>query len=129
MGQMLILQSSFVNSPRHLHVFTQDAYIYIRNYGRPDLFMTITCNPAWLEITRELIPSHNSTDSDDLTNLTARVFRIKVQKIVALLTKVKILGGICKVLSVLDRVAKKRFASRALTAVVDGNVLTKLTKS
>lgn len=94
MGQMVILPSSFVNSPRHLHEFTQYAYIYVRNYGRPELFMTITCNPAWPEITRELIPSHNSTDRDDLTNLTARVFRIKVQKIVALLTKGKILSGI-----------------------------------
>lgn len=24
---------------------TQDAMTYVRNYGRPDLFMTFTCNP------------------------------------------------------------------------------------
>ncbi|GFS64965.1 helitron_like_N domain-containing protein [Trichonephila clavipes] len=49
----------------------------------------MTCNPAWPEITRELIPGQNSADRHDLT---ARVFKVKVQKLVALLTKGKIFG-------------------------------------
>ncbi|GFW30259.1 ATP-dependent DNA helicase [Trichonephila clavipes] len=44
----------------------------------------MTCNPAWPEITRELIPGQISTDRHDLT---IRVFKVKVQKLVALLTK------------------------------------------
>ncbi|GFX79541.1 ATP-dependent DNA helicase [Trichonephila clavipes] len=84
LGQMVILPSSFVNSARYLHEYTQDAFTYVRNYGRPDLFITMTCNPAWPEITRELIPGQNSTDRHDLT---ARVFKVKVKKLVALLTK------------------------------------------
>ncbi|GFV33801.1 ATP-dependent DNA helicase [Trichonephila clavipes] len=43
----------------------------------------MTCNPAWPEITRELIPGQNSTDGHDLA---VRVFKVKVQKLVALLT-------------------------------------------
>jgi len=27
----------------------------VRNKGKPDLFVTFTYNPAWLEITRELL--------------------------------------------------------------------------
>ncbi|GFT77464.1 uncharacterized protein TNCV_304151 [Trichonephila clavipes] len=45
----------------------------------------MTCTPVWPEITRELIPGQNSTDRHDLT---ARVFKVKVQKLVSLLTKV-----------------------------------------
>ncbi|XP_061385321.1 uncharacterized protein LOC133320740 [Danaus plexippus] len=89
LGQLVILPSSFVNSPRYLHEYTQDAFTYVRNYGRPDLFITMTCNPAWPEITKELIPGQNATDRHDLT---ARLFKIKVQKLVALLTKGKIFG-------------------------------------
>ncbi|GFT78626.1 ATP-dependent DNA helicase [Trichonephila clavipes] len=90
LGQMVILPSSFVNSARYLHEYTQDAFTYVRNYGRPDLFITMTCNPAWPEITRELIPGQNSTDKHDLT---AREFKVKVQKFVALLTKAPEDGG------------------------------------
>lgn len=89
-GQMVILPSSVVNSPRYLHEYTQDAFAYVRTYGRPDLFVTFTCNPGWVEITNELMPGQNSkTDRHDLT---ARVFRIKVQKLVSLITKGKIYG-------------------------------------
>ncbi|GFX23965.1 helitron_like_N domain-containing protein [Trichonephila clavipes] len=42
---------------------------------------------AWPEITRELIPGKNSTDRHDLTS---RVFKVIVQKLVDLLTKGKI---------------------------------------
>ncbi|GFV35913.1 helitron_like_N domain-containing protein [Trichonephila clavipes] len=63
--QMVILPSSFVNSARYFHEYTQDAFTYVRNYGRPNLFITMTCNPALPEITRELIPGQNSTDRHD----------------------------------------------------------------
>ncbi|XP_075125698.1 uncharacterized protein LOC142198565 [Leptodactylus fuscus] len=88
-GQIVILPSSVVNSPRYLHEYTQDAFTYVRNYGRPDLFITFTCNSTWPEITRELMPGQQATDRHDLI---ARVFKIKVQKLVALLTKGQIFG-------------------------------------
>ncbi|CAK1590210.1 unnamed protein product [Parnassius mnemosyne] len=56
LGKMVILPSSFVNSPRYLHEYTQDAFAYVRTYGRPDLFVTFTCNPIWKKITEELMP-------------------------------------------------------------------------
>ncbi|GFV10966.1 helitron_like_N domain-containing protein [Trichonephila clavipes] len=52
LGQMVILPSSFVDSVRYLHEYTQDAFTYGPNYGRPDLFITMTCNHACREITR-----------------------------------------------------------------------------
>jgi len=38
-GQRVILPSSFVGGPRYMHQRKQDAMVYVRNYGRPDLFV------------------------------------------------------------------------------------------
>ena len=34
----------------------QDAMAIVRVKGPPDAFVTVTCNPNWIEITRELLP-------------------------------------------------------------------------
>ncbi|GBP09456.1 hypothetical protein EVAR_91551_1 [Eumeta japonica] len=39
-------------SPRYLHEKIQDAMTYVRNYGRPDLFVTFTCNLNGLKLKR-----------------------------------------------------------------------------
>jgi len=30
-----------------MHEYVQDAMTYVRAYGRPDLFITFTCNLTW----------------------------------------------------------------------------------
>ena len=67
-----------------MHERTQDAMTYVRNYGRPDLFITFTCNPLWPEITDSLMVAQKSHDRHDII---ARVFRQKVIKLMDLLTK------------------------------------------
>ncbi|GFV20704.1 helitron_like_N domain-containing protein [Trichonephila clavipes] len=54
LGRMAILPSTFTGSPRHMLEYAQDAMTYVRAYGRPDLFVTFTCNPTWNEI-KELL--------------------------------------------------------------------------
>ncbi|GBN93109.1 hypothetical protein AVEN_105720-1 [Araneus ventricosus] len=49
-GKMVILPYTFTGSSRQMHEYAQDAMTYVRSYGRPDLFITFTCNPAWSEI-------------------------------------------------------------------------------
>ncbi|GBP56607.1 hypothetical protein EVAR_80371_1 [Eumeta japonica] len=51
-GQHVILPSSFTGSPRFMNEKSQDAMTYVRKFGRPDLFITFTCNPEWPEIKR-----------------------------------------------------------------------------
>ena len=46
-GQPLILPSSFQGSPRNMLQNYQDAMAIVRKYGKPDFFITITCNPKW----------------------------------------------------------------------------------
>lgn len=53
-GTVVILPSSYTGSPRHMHEYAQDAMTYVQNFGRPDLFITFTCNPKWVEISNNL---------------------------------------------------------------------------
>ncbi|XP_029172029.1 uncharacterized protein LOC114941269 [Nylanderia fulva] len=55
-GNAFILPSSYIGSPRNMQEYIQDAMTYVRHYGRPDLFITFTCNPNWKEIQTLLLP-------------------------------------------------------------------------
>jgi hypothetical protein len=55
-GTRLLLALSFTGSNRYMREQYQDAMAMVRAYGKPDLFVTVTCNPKWQEITRELLP-------------------------------------------------------------------------
>ncbi|CAF1454121.1 unnamed protein product [Rotaria sp. Silwood1] len=89
LGQLVILPSTFTGSPRHMHEYTQDAMTYVRNYGRPDLFVTFTCNPTWEEIQEELLDGQNPSDRHDLL---ARVFKQKLIKLMNIITKSHVFG-------------------------------------
>ena len=97
-GQFVILPSSHTGSPRYMHERTQDAMTYVRKYGRPDLFITFTCNPKWEEIQDQLfqgqLPSHRP-------DIIARAFRQKLLKLMDLLVKGKCFGDvICRMYTV-----------------------------
>ncbi|KAI8430431.1 hypothetical protein MSG28_000708 [Choristoneura fumiferana] len=89
LGQMVVLPSSFIGSPKYMHARTQDAMTYVRYYGRPHLFITFTCNPRWQVIAQQLFPGQKPQDRYDII---ARVFRLKVKKLIDLLVKGKIFG-------------------------------------
>ncbi|CAF2141007.1 unnamed protein product [Rotaria magnacalcarata] len=84
LDQLVILPSTFTRSPRHMHEYTQDAMTYVKNYGRPDLFVTFTRNATWEEIQEELLDGQNPFDRHDLL---ARVFRQKLIKLMNIITK------------------------------------------
>ncbi|KAL4104808.1 hypothetical protein QTP88_020084 [Uroleucon formosanum] len=65
-GRLTVLPSTYIGSPRHMHEYAQDAMTYVRNYGTPDLFITVTCNPKWTEIERELEPGQKPQDRHDI---------------------------------------------------------------
>ena len=45
-GQTVILPATFCGGPRYMFERQQGALVYIRNFGRPDLFITVTTNPT-----------------------------------------------------------------------------------
>ena len=90
LGQLMILPSSFTGSPCHMHEYIQDAMTYARTCGRPDQFISFTCNPKWQEIEAELMPDQTHFDRHDLT---ATVFRQKLIKLKDALTKGHVFGA------------------------------------
>ena len=52
---------------------------------------TLKTNPSWQNVTQELMPGQIATDRHDIV---ARVFCLKVQKLMNVVTKGKIFGGI-----------------------------------
>ena len=90
-GKRCILPSTFTGGPRYMHEKAQDAMAYVRKYGRPDLFITFTCNSKWPEIINHLLPNQHAKDRPDIV---ARVFHQKIRKFSALLSKGKLFGKI-----------------------------------
>jgi len=54
-GKMVILPSIFVGSLRNMLQNYQDAMAIVSKFGKPDLFITMTCNPKWREIEENLL--------------------------------------------------------------------------
>ena len=54
-----------------------DAMAIVVKKGKPDLFITFTCNPNWPEIKDNLYPSQQSHDRPDIV---ARVFKIYLEE-------------------------------------------------
>ena len=66
-----------------------DAMAIVREFGKHSLFITITCNPKWPEITTALLTGQRPEDQPDLM---ARVFHVKLARIVKDLTKDGVFG-------------------------------------
>ncbi|KAK4411806.1 hypothetical protein Sango_0253600 [Sesamum angolense] len=77
-GRHTILPSSFIGSPRDMYQRYQDAMSLVQNFGKPDLFITMTCNPSWEEIQNELKPGQTPQDRPDLLT---RIFRAKFEEL------------------------------------------------
>ncbi|XP_075640438.1 uncharacterized protein LOC142612209 [Castanea sativa] len=77
-GHRTILPSSFVGSPRDMIQRFQDEMSLIQKFGKPDLFIIMTCNPGWEEIQNELLPAQTAQDRPDLL---ARVFESKFEEL------------------------------------------------
>ena len=90
-GQKVVLPSSFPGSPRQLHGLYQDAMAIVATMGKPDLFVTVTSNPSWEEITNALLPGQTHQDRPDLV---ARVFKLKLSAILDEIMKVGVLGKV-----------------------------------
>src|SRR6185437_7317867 len=65
-GQRIILPSSFTGGPRQMHKLYQDGMAIVRVFGKPDLFITVTCNPNWPEIKEALLPGQTAQDRPEL---------------------------------------------------------------
>ncbi|ONM00077.1 hypothetical protein ZEAMMB73_Zm00001d030046 [Zea mays] len=90
-GKQTVLSTSFIGGPRDMRRRYMDAMALVRKFGKPDIFLTMTCNPNWDEIRRELLPGQTPQDRPDLV---VRVFHAKLQELKHRLTKQDILGKV-----------------------------------
>ncbi|XP_028084559.1 uncharacterized protein LOC114285679 [Camellia sinensis] len=69
--------------------------------GFPDLFVTFTCNPNWLEIQQEVehIPNRRT---EDIPDILVRVFRIKLKQLMAYFKNRKFFGKIIANIHVIE---------------------------
>ncbi|KAH7697675.1 hypothetical protein AAVH_35240, partial [Aphelenchoides avenae] len=96
-GKAIILPATYPGSPRYWTNQFEDAMAIVRYYGRPDIFLTMTCNPSWPEV-REVITvtldegeefEEYSTDRPDII---ARVFDMKKDALMAELREGRCFG-------------------------------------
>ena len=69
----------------------QDAMALVQAMGKPNLFITVTCNPDWPEIQNNLLPGQSAQDRPDLT---ARVFNSRLKSITTEIFKKGIFGKV-----------------------------------
>ena len=99
MGHRIILPSTFSGSPREMNQLFQDSLTIVREYGKPDLFITITCNPNWHEIKNELFQGQRPEDRPDLI---ARVFNMKLKEIKKEILNDAIFGKVVAYMDVIE---------------------------
>jgi len=88
-GTKVILPSLFSGDPRQMWQLYHDAMAIVRSCGKPDLFIMITANPKWDAIMNALLPGQTAQERPDLV---ARVFRLKLQARLRLITEKYVFG-------------------------------------
>ena len=90
-GRRIVLPRTFPGGDRDMQRRFLNAMALVQRFGKPDYFITITCNPHWEEITSKLEPGQTPQDRPDLV---ARVYRGKLRSIKDLLIKRKYFGEV-----------------------------------
>ncbi|GJU48830.1 uncharacterized protein Tco_1218385 [Tanacetum coccineum] len=89
LGQRLVLPGTFIGGLRDMKKQFLDAMALVQEDGKPDIFLTMTCNPNWPEIQQELLLGQKAQDRPDLI---ARVFCAKLEDLKECLFKYNLLS-------------------------------------
>ena len=90
-GRKIILPPTITGSPRFYAEKFQDAMAIVRKFGKPTLFITMTCNPDWQEIKDSINPGENAYDRPDITT---RVFKLKNDMLIRDIVQNQIFGPV-----------------------------------
>jgi hypothetical protein len=88
-GQRVILPLSYIGSLRFMKKICQDVIALIRKFRPLTLFITMTANPTWDKVIRELFPGQTAMDRLDLVS---RVFNLKQKDLLLQLCRKGIFG-------------------------------------
>ncbi|KAL4568233.1 hypothetical protein LXL04_023840 [Taraxacum kok-saghyz] len=90
-GKRVVLPANFIGGPRNMRQKYIDAMALVQKFGKPDIFVTMTCNPNWPEIRRHMLiheEAHNRPD------LAVRVFHAKLEEFKKDILKRHIFGNV-----------------------------------
>ncbi|KAG5512701.1 hypothetical protein RHGRI_038884 [Rhododendron griersonianum] len=90
-GTRVVLPATFIGSPRDMRKRFLDAMALVGRYGKPDLFLTMTCNPNWPEIKAELKPHEEAQNRPDLIS---RIFKSKFEYLRKIVVKDELFGPV-----------------------------------
>lgn len=90
-GKRIVMPPSFTGGPRNMLRRYLDAMALVQKFGKPDIFLTITCNLAWSEIKDQLGHHEKAQNRPDLI---ARAFRAKIEELKLDLMKKNIFGAV-----------------------------------
>ncbi|GJR98056.1 uncharacterized protein Tco_0270230 [Tanacetum coccineum] len=63
LGQIVVLLASFIGGPHDMRRRFLDAMTLVQDEGKPDIFLTMTCNPNWPEIQMSYLPGQADSRS------------------------------------------------------------------
>ncbi|GBN36432.1 hypothetical protein AVEN_54027-1 [Araneus ventricosus] len=98
-GKLIILPSSFEGSPHNMQQNCQDAMAIVCKFGKPDLFLTFTCNPSWSEI---LNCMEGVQYPEDRPDIIIRVFNMKLKELLEDICKHGIFGTVLAYIYVIE---------------------------
>jgi hypothetical protein len=101
-GQKVILPSTFTGSPRYMNQKYQDAMAIVREFGKPDLFITITCNPKWTELQEALDAEGANLKAEDRPDIACRIFHEKLKQMKKDIIENKIFGRVVAHIHVIE---------------------------
>ncbi|XP_019236509.1 PREDICTED: uncharacterized protein LOC109216777 [Nicotiana attenuata] len=90
-GRQNFLPVTFIGGPRDMRRRYMDAIALVQRFGKPDIFLTMTCNPSWPEIKEHLLSTDEVQNRPDLIS---RVFRAKVEELKKDIVKRSIFGKV-----------------------------------
>nr|XP_043639138.1 uncharacterized protein LOC122610211 [Erigeron canadensis] len=90
-GRRIVLPASFIGGSRDMRRRFLDVMSLVQDDGKPDIFLTFTCNLNWPEITEKLLPGQTAQDRP---GLVARAFRAKLEDLKKQLLKKHVLGEV-----------------------------------
>uniref|UniRef100_A0A0D3CBJ6 Helitron helicase-like domain-containing protein n=1 Tax=Brassica oleracea var. oleracea TaxID=109376 RepID=A0A0D3CBJ6_BRAOL len=81
-GKKVILPSSFTAGPRYMSEKYQDDMALCRFYGNPNLFITFTAKPNWVEL-KEHLDAYGGDSPNNIPDLECRVFKLKLDEMMS----------------------------------------------
>lgn len=89
LGRVTTLPPAFIGDPHHFNQLYQETMALVREFRKPSVFITMTCNPKWPKIKAKLLLCQKAIDCFDIISC---VFNLKYKEMLKDLTKRHVRG-------------------------------------